>query len=68
MKDYVGVTLQDILLKELVKSCEKLRSQGDGCFSCRYSSEHLSHICRIGEPYNWELGEEEPEIYEEVDE
>lgn len=68
MKDYVGSSLQDILLKELVKNCQKLRSQGDGCFSCRYSSESFAVDCRIGEPWNWDLDEDEPEIYEEADE
>lgn len=68
MKDYVEGSLQDILLKELVKNCEKLRSQGDGCFSCKYSSDSFSYDCRIGEPWNWKLEDEEPEIYEEVEE
>lgn len=68
MADYVGSSLQDILLKEIIKNCEKLRSQGNGCFDCRYSSDCFSYDCRIGEPWTWDLNEEESEIHEEVDE
>lgn len=68
MPDYVGGSLQDMLLKELVKNCEKHRSMGNGCFSCKYLSNSFATDCRIGEPYTWELDEEEPEIYEEVKE
>lgn len=57
MSEYVCAALEDLVLKELSKDCKKLREEGDGCFSCRYSKGFLSE-CSIGEPFTWNLDED----------
>jgi len=47
---------ESMILDGLKKDCQKMQTEGDGCFECRYSKEGTEECC-IGEPYKWDLSE-----------